>query len=78
MMMGILSRKNFLHRSLIELPNGDLLLTAYGWFQGDEHAFTYRSSMKRFRTILLRSSDGAETGPLCPPCRGSNVGRRVT
>ncbi|HVF09317.1 MAG TPA: sialidase family protein [Abditibacteriaceae bacterium] len=47
----------FLHRSLIELPHGDLLLTAYGWFEGDETPSTYRPSMNKLRCILLRSSD---------------------
>ena len=47
----------FLHRSMIEMPNGDLLLTAYGWFRGDDTPSTYRPSMKKFRTILLRSTD---------------------
>jgi len=47
----------FLHRSLLELPGGDLLLTAYGWFEGDETPSTYRPSMLKCRTLLLRSSD---------------------
>src|SRR5688572_30190548 len=47
----------FLHRTLLELPGGDLLLTAYCWFEGDDTPSTYRPSMKKFRTVLLRSSD---------------------
>jgi hypothetical protein len=47
----------FLHRSLLETPNGDLLVTAYGWFEGDDTPSTYRPTMKKFRTLLLRSTD---------------------
>lgn len=47
----------FLHRSLIEMPDGTLLLVAYGWFHGDDTPSTYRPSMKKFRTLLLRSAD---------------------
>lgn len=48
----------FLHRSLLQLPGGDLLLTAYGWFHGDDTPSTYRPSMRKLRSLLLRSSDG--------------------
>jgi hypothetical protein len=47
----------FLHRSLLDLQDGDLLLTAYGWFAGDDTPSTYRPSMNKFRCLLLRSSD---------------------
>lgn len=47
----------FLHRSLLELPGGDLLLTGYGWFAGDDTPSTYRPSMRKLRALLLRSPD---------------------
>lgn len=46
-----------IHRSLIELPDGDLLSTAYGWFKPDSTPTPYMKSMNKFRSILLRSKD---------------------
>jgi hypothetical protein len=45
------------HRSVIELPNGDLLAGVYGWFKGDDSPSEYRFEMKKFRSLLLRSTD---------------------
>src|SRR5262245_40901425 len=45
------------HRSVIELPNGDLLAGVYGRFKGDDAASDYLPKMKKFRTLLLRSHD---------------------
>ncbi len=39
------------------MPNGDLLATAYGWFQEDTTPSTYVKSMNKFGSILLRSKD---------------------
>jgi hypothetical protein len=46
-----------LHRRMLELPNGDLLTTAYCWFHGDETPVYYMPTLWKGRTILLRSSD---------------------
>lgn len=45
------------HRTLLELPDGDLLATVYCWFEGDDTPCPYQPSMKKFRTVLLRSKD---------------------
>lgn len=45
------------HRTLMQLPDGDLLATVYCWFEGDDTSCPYQPRMKKFRTILLRSSD---------------------
>jgi len=47
----------FLHRSLLEMPDGDLLTTAYGWFEEDSTPSAYQPKMNKTRSILLRSSD---------------------
>lgn len=46
-----------LHRRLIELPNGDLLTTIYGWQKGDEAKSAYEPNMKRTRVMLFRSKN---------------------
>ena len=46
-----------LHRRILELPNGDLLTTLYGWFEGDVATATYMPTMRRTRSVLLRSND---------------------
>ncbi len=45
------------HRSVLELPGGDLLAGLYGWFKGDDSPSEYRFEMKKFRSLLLRSRD---------------------
>jgi hypothetical protein len=45
------------HRRIIELPNGDLLTTLYGWLQGDHTPATYAPTMMKSRALLARSSD---------------------
>jgi hypothetical protein len=45
------------HRSVIELPNGDLLAGVYGRFKGDDASSEYLPQMKKFRSVLLRSKD---------------------
>jgi hypothetical protein len=47
----------FIHRTLLEIPNGDLLATAYGWFKQDSTPSTYVKNMHKFRSLLLRSRD---------------------
>lgn len=63
-----------LHRSLIELPGGDLLTTAYCCIQGDNIPCPYQPSMMKQRTILLRSLDGARTWALVATVAAGNVG----
>jgi hypothetical protein len=46
-----------LHRRIIELPNGDLLTTLYGWFEGDTEPSAYMATMKKTRVLLLRSTN---------------------
>ncbi len=50
-----------LHRRILELPDGDLLTTIYGWFQGDRTPVTYVPSMMKSRVVLVRSSDRGRT-----------------
>lgn len=45
------------HRRIIELPNGDLLTTLYGWLDGDATPSTYAPKMMKTRVMLVRSSD---------------------
>ena len=45
------------HRSLLELPGGDLLTTVYCWFEGDVTSCTYQPPNCKYRCILLRSQD---------------------
>lgn len=44
-----------LHRRILELPNGDLLTTLYGWFEGDNTPVEYMPTMHKTRVVLLRS-----------------------
>jgi hypothetical protein len=46
-----------LHRRILELPNGDLLTTIYGWFQSDNTPAGYMPTMRKTRTVLVRSTD---------------------
>ncbi|WP_165071910.1 sialidase family protein [Paludisphaera rhizosphaerae] len=45
------------HRRILELPNGDLLTTLYGWLEGDATPATYAPTMMKSRALLVRSSD---------------------
>lgn len=45
------------HRRIIELHNGDLLTTVYGWLAGDATPSTYAPKMMKTRVMLVRSSD---------------------
>lgn len=45
------------HRRILELPNGDLLTTIYGWVDGDHTPATYAPTMMKSRVLLVRSSD---------------------
>jgi hypothetical protein len=45
------------HRTLLRMPNDDLLATVYCWFKGDNTPCSYLPKMLKFRCILLRSKD---------------------
>jgi len=47
----------FIHRTLMEMPDGSLLATAYGWFKEDTVPSSYMKNMDKFRSLLLRSKD---------------------
>ena len=49
-----------LHRRILELPNGDLLTTYYGWQEGDATPSTYEPRMIKSRVFLARSTDGGQ------------------
>jgi hypothetical protein len=51
----------YIRRSVIVLPNGDLLASAYGRFEGDDAPVEYRPAMKQHRSYLIRSSDEGKT-----------------
>jgi hypothetical protein len=46
-----------LHRRVVEMPNGDLLTTIYGWLQGDNEPSGYTSTMMKTRCMLFRSTN---------------------
>ena len=46
-----------LHRRILELPNGDLLATFYGWLKGDSTPCPYEPRMIKTRVMLARSPD---------------------
>lgn len=45
------------HRSVVELPSGELVASIYCWFQEDNIPSSYEPKMNRFRCVLLRSPD---------------------
>jgi hypothetical protein len=46
-----------LHRRIVELPNGNLLATVYGFKKGDKTPSTYMPTMMKSRAMLVRSND---------------------
>jgi len=54
----------WLHRTLIEMPSGELLATAYGWFRGDSTPSAYMKSQNKFRCFLLSSKDSGRNWSL--------------
>lgn len=48
------------HRRILELPNGDLLATLYGWKKGDRTPSTYNPRMMKTRMLLVQSKDRGE------------------
>src|ERR1043166_6353683 len=49
------------HRSIIELPRGDLLVSIYTRFVGDSAPSSYMPTMLKSRVIVARSRDGGGT-----------------
>ncbi|MGM0491579.1 MAG: sialidase family protein [Armatimonadota bacterium] len=45
-------------RSIVQMPDGSLLATFYGWFEGDESPVPGQKDSFRYRTWLMRSEDG--------------------
>lgn len=50
----------YVRRSILELPDGSLLATAYGHFEKDKLATEYAPKMMKTRSFLLRSADGGD------------------
>lgn len=46
-----------MHRRIVELPGGDLLVTVYGLLKGDNTPSGYTPTMKKTRVMLFRSKD---------------------
>ncbi|NQT12854.1 MAG: exo-alpha-sialidase [Planctomycetes bacterium] len=63
-----------LHRSLLELPNGDLLVTAYGCFKEDRIPSSYQPKMMKLRSVLFRSRDGGISWDLVSTIAVGDVG----
>jgi hypothetical protein len=49
------------HRSIVAMPNGDLLAPVYGWMVGDDSPVKYQPKMLKYRLMLLRSRDQGKT-----------------
>jgi hypothetical protein len=47
----------YIRRSIVRLPDGTLLATAYGRFEGDDVPVEYLPAMKQTRSYLIRSRD---------------------
>lgn len=66
------------HRSVIELPGGDLIATVYGWMHGDDQPVSYQPNMLKFRTMIVRSGDAGRTwryvATICPPLTQTEEG----
>jgi hypothetical protein len=64
-----------LHRSIIALPNGDLLTLIYSWFTGDTAPAGYMAAMMKSRVVVVRSRDqGASWSYLATVGVDSGVG----
>jgi hypothetical protein len=51
----------YVRRSILQLPDGDLLAPAYGHFESDRFPTEYEPKMNKMRSFLLRSRDGGGT-----------------
>ena len=63
-----------LHRSLLELPDGDLLATAYGCFKTDRIPSAYQPKMMKLRSVLFRSRDDGISWDLVSTIAVGDVG----
>lgn len=63
-----------LHRSVLELPDDDLLTTAYGCFRGDATPCPYQPKMMKQRCILFRSHNGGRSWDYVSTIAVGNVG----
>lgn len=50
-----------LWRSIVEMPDGALLVAAYGWFEGDDSPVPGQPGSCYYRTFVSRSEDRGET-----------------
>lgn len=51
----------YIRRSMIELPGGDLVASAYGRFEADKMPVEYLEKMSKMRSVLIRSRDQGKT-----------------
>lgn len=51
----------YVRRSILELPGGDLLASAYGHFESDKVPTEYAPKMNKMRSFVLRSPDTGKT-----------------
>ncbi|TAN13120.1 MAG: exo-alpha-sialidase [Chitinophagaceae bacterium] len=64
-----------LHRRMIEMPNGDLLATMYGWLKGDNTPSDYEHSMRKTRVMLFQSTNkGKHWNMISTVAVGSDIG----
>lgn len=63
-----------LHRRILELPNGDLLTTIYGFQKGDDEPSGYTPTMKKTRVMLFRSKDKGRNWDFVATVAAGNVG----
>ena len=63
-----------LHRSLLKMPTGELLATAYGCFEGDRIPCPYQPKMMKMRSLLFRSRDRGASWDLVSTIAVGDVG----
>jgi hypothetical protein len=51
----------YVRRSILELPGGDLVASAYNTFEGDDAPVEYLGKMAKVRSYVIRSRDGGRT-----------------
>jgi hypothetical protein len=51
----------YIRRSMLELPGGDLIASAYGRFESDKLPVEYLEKMSKMRSVLIRSRDQGKT-----------------
>jgi hypothetical protein len=63
-----------IHRRVVELPNGDLLTTLYGWMEGDNAFSGYMTTMRKTRVMLLKSTNKGKHWELVSTIAAGDVG----